>query len=48
MNTANINHIPLSQQSATGSILAGFNNKLRLTIQNGKKIAYYESNSGVK
>ena len=42
MDTGNINQTPLSQHTITGPILAGSNNKLRLTIEDGNKVAYYE------
>ena len=42
MNTVNINQTPLFQQSVTDPILAGSNDRLRLTIEDGNKVAYYE------
>ena len=42
METVNINQTLLSQQSATGTILAGSNDRLRLTSEDGNKLAYYE------
>ena len=42
MNTVNINQTPLFQQSVTGPIVVESTNRLRLTIEDGNKIAYYE------
>ena len=42
MNTLNINQTPLSQHTATGPILAGSNDRLRLTSEDGNKLAYCE------
>ena len=49
MNIVNINQTLLSQHISTGPILAGSNDSLKLTIENGNKVAYYKkSNSGAK
>ena len=42
MDTVNINQTIISQQSATSPILAGSNDRLRLTSEEGNKVAYYE------
>ena len=38
----NINQTQLSQNTATGPILAGSNDRLRLTSEDGNKVEYYE------
>ena len=41
-NTLNVNQTLLSQHTATGPILAGSNDRLRLTSEDGNKVAYYK------
>ena len=42
MDTMNVNKTPLSQNTSSGPILAGSNDRLRLTSEDGNKLAYYE------
>ena len=38
----NVNQSPLSQNTSSGLILAGSKNRLKLTSEDGNKVAYYE------
>ena len=42
MDTVNINQTIISQNTLSGPILAGSNDRLRLTSEDGNKLAYYE------
>ena len=42
METVNVNQTIISQNTVIGPILAGSNDRLRLTSEDGNKLAYYE------
>ena len=42
METVNVNQTIISQNTLSGPILAGSNDRLRLTSEDGNKLAYYE------
>ena len=42
METVNVNQTIISQNTVTGPISAGSNDRLRLTSEDGNKLAYYE------
>ena len=48
MDTVNINQTPVSQNTQSGPILAGSNDRLRLTIEDGNKVVYYKTTLELK